>query len=82
MKKQRLTFQCGKCKRNFTFQKKITIEQEWIFQCPYCGTELLLKLEPFRKKPTNLIRGASNTEESLEWEYDFPAVILTQPRTL
>lgn len=80
MKKQRLTFQCGKCTRKFSFQREITSEQEWIFKCPYCTTELLLKLEPFKKKKTTLVRGEGHADEILEWEYEFPPVIATQPR--
>jgi DNA-directed RNA polymerase subunit RPC12/RpoP len=80
MKKQRLTFQCGKCTRKFSFQKEITPEQEWFFKCPYCGTELLLKLEPFKKKKITLVKGGSNADESPEWDYEFPPVIATQPR--
>lgn len=81
MKKQRLTFKCGKCTRNFSFQKEITAEQEWFFTCPYCGAELLLKLEPFKKKkPMNIHRGAETENESTEWEYVFPEVIPASPR--
>lgn len=80
-KKERLTFKCGKCTRNFSFQLEITAEQERFFKCPYCGTELLLKLEPFKKKkPTTIRRGEGRADETIEGEYEFPAVILTQPR--
>lgn len=79
-KKQRRTFKCGKCTRNFSFQKKITAEQEWFFKCPYCGTELILKLEPFKKKKTTLVRGEGRADETLDWDYEFPPVIATQPR--
>lgn len=82
MKKQRLTFKCGKCTRNFSFQKEITAEQEWFFKCPYCAAELRLKLEPFKKKPANILRGEGRADETveIEGEYEFPAVILTEPR--
>ncbi len=43
--------------------------------------ELLLKLERFKKKkPTNILRGDSNADETVAWEYVFPAVIPAQPR--
>lgn len=80
--KKRLTFQCGNmaCKRKFSFQQKISEEQELLFTCPFCGTELILKLEPFRKRKKIVIRGEGDEAESSEWEYTFPEVILTQPR--
>lgn len=79
--KKRLTFKCGKCLRNFSFQKEITAEQEWFFTCPFCGTELLLKLEPFKKKkPTNVHRGEGTEGDSAEWEYVFPEVIEAEAR--
>ncbi|GJQ53125.1 MAG: hypothetical protein HKUEN02_19720 [Anaerolineaceae bacterium] len=78
--KKRLTFQCGKCKRNFSFQQEITEEQELLFACPYCGAELVLKLEPFKKRKKTTVRGEGNDAESFEWEYIFPDVIQSELR--
>lgn len=78
--KKRLTFQCGKCKRNFSFQQEITEEQELLFTCPYCGAELVLKLEPFKKRKKTTVRGEGNDAASSEWEYIFPDVIQTELR--
>lgn len=36
-------------------------------------------LDPFKKKKTTLVRRIGNADESLEWEYDFPQLIHTQP---
>lgn len=78
--KKRLTFQCGKCKEKFSFQREITAEQEIFFTCPFCGTELLLKLEPFRVRKMSALRGEGNDAESSEWEYVFPDVIQAELR--
>lgn len=81
MKKKRPTFQCGSCNRKFSFQKEITAEQEWIFTCPYCGTELSIRLEPYKVKTVPVLRGDPSPGDSQdEWDYNFPEVILAQPR--
>lgn len=76
--KKRLTFRCGKCTRTFSFTKDLTDEQELLFSCPFCGTELVLRLEPFRRKKITVTRGAG--DETTEWEYAFPDVIETEGR--
>lgn len=78
--KKRLTFQCAKCKRKFSFQQEITEEQELLFTCPFCGTELVLKLEPFKTRRRTTVRGEGNDAESSEWEYIFPDVIQAELR--
>lgn len=78
--KKKLTFQCAKCKRKFSFQRKITKEQELIFTCPFCGTELILKLEPFKTRKKTTVRGEGNDAESSELEYVFPDVIQAELR--
>lgn len=78
--KKRLTFQCAKCNRKFSFQQKITEEQELIFTCPFCGAELILKLEPFKTRKKTTVRGEGNDAESSEWEYLFPDVIQAELR--
>ncbi|MBV6393470.1 MAG: hypothetical protein KPEEDBHJ_02711 [Anaerolineales bacterium] len=79
--KKRLTFQCGNanCKRNFSFKREITEEQEFIFPCPFCNTELIVKLEPFKVRKKTFVRGEETHADSDEWEYAFPEVIPTQP---
>jgi predicted RNA-binding Zn-ribbon protein involved in translation (DUF1610 family) len=80
--KKRLTFQCGNaaCKRKFSFQQEISEKQELLFTCPFCGTELILKLEPYRKRKKSVIRGEGDGAETSEWEYIFPELILAQLR--
>ncbi len=78
--KKRLTFRCGKCTRIFSFQREISAEQELLFTCPYCGAELVLRLEPFRKKKITVMRGEGKQEESSEWEYAFPEVLEAEAR--
>jgi predicted RNA-binding Zn-ribbon protein involved in translation (DUF1610 family) len=63
-------------------QKEITEEQELIFACPFCETELLLKLDPFKKKKMDVLKSAYRgaEEQPEDWEYDFPEVIPAPPR--
>ncbi len=73
--KKRPTFKCGKCTQTFSFTKELTDEQELLFDCPFCGTELVLRLEPFRRKKITVARGEGRPEETGDWEYAFPDVI-------
>lgn len=76
--KKRLAFKCWNCKRSYTLFKEITEEQELIVPCPYCNAEAVVKLEPFKKKTIPTLRKAGDDEQSIGYEYDFPAVIPTQ----
>lgn len=78
--KKRFTFKCWNedCKRTYTLFKEITEEQELIVACPYCNAEAVVKLEPFKKKKTTVMRGAGDDDQSIGFEYDFPEVIPTQ----
>jgi NAD-dependent SIR2 family protein deacetylase len=80
--KKRLTFQCAKCNRTFSFQTEITDKQELLFTCPYCGAELVLRLQPFQKRKHSVMRGERNPEavSEAEWEYEFPEVLLSELR--
>lgn len=73
--KKRLTFRCGKCTQTFSFTKELTDEQELLFTCPFCGAELVLRLEPFRRKKITVARGEGQPEATPAWEYAFPDVI-------
>lgn len=83
--KKRLTFQCGKCERKFSFQREISDEQELIFDCPFCGVELVLKLDPFKRKKISALKSAVHGDAEAgeltdEWEYEFPDLIPALPR--
>lgn len=79
--KKRLTFRCAKCKNTFSFTKDLTDEQELLFTCPFCGAELVLRLEPFRSKKITVVRGEGGAaQETPAWEYAFPEVIETEFR--
>lgn len=78
--KKRFTFKCWNetCKRTYTLFKEITKEQELIVACPFCHAEGVVKLEPFRKKKTTVLRGDADDEQFIGFEYDLPEVIPTQ----
>ena len=75
---KRFAFKCWKCERKYTLFKSITKEQELIVQCPFCDSEAVVKLEPFKKKKMTVRRG--DDDQSIGYEYDFPEVIPTEER--
>ena len=74
----RLTFECWNCAKTYTLFKEITDQQEWIVGCPYCEQEAVVKLEPHKQSPLNVLRG--NDPEGAEYVYHFPKVIPTEKR--
>ena len=78
--KKRFTFKCWNhnCERTYTLFKEITAEQELIIQCPYCNSEAVVRLEPFKKKTSTVIRGTEDDEQAVGYEYVFPDVIPTE----
>lgn len=78
--KKRLTFQCGKCTRTFAFTPELTDKQELLFTCPFCGTELVLRLQPFRRKKITILRGEEQADEAAAWDYAFPDLLVAEVR--
>ncbi len=75
---KRFEFKCWKCERTYTLFREITDQQELFVACPYCNMEAVVKLDPFRKNPTILIRGTKDKEKSLGDELQLPDIIPTQ----
>jgi len=76
---KRLTFKCcnTKCKRTYTLFREITNEQALIVACPYCNTEAVADLKPYRTK--TVMRGGNAAGQALGDQFQFPDVIPTQP---
>ena len=78
--KKRFTFQCWNCEKTYTLFREITKEQKISVACPYCNTEAVVDLDPFRKekKVVSLVRGEGDEEQSLGVELELPEIIPTQ----
>lgn len=75
----RRKFACWQCKRQYSLYQEITDQQELIVPCPYCGAEAVVKLEPYKKEITTILRGGNEAGPAAGCEYQFPEVIPTQP---
>jgi len=76
--KKRFAFKCWSCNRKYTLSKEITDKQELIVACPFCNAEAVVKLESYKKKSKSILRGDTDNEQAIGYEYQFPDVIPTQ----
>lgn len=77
---KRFEFKCWKCERTYTLFREITNQQELFVGCPYCNTEGVVKLDPFRKQTKTVLRGKNAAEASLGDELQLPDILPTQKR--
>ena len=77
-KTKRRTFECWNCKRTYTLLREITKEQILSVACPYCDSEAVVDLKPFRKVKKVVMRGNSEDEQNLSEELELPDVLPTQ----
>ena len=54
---KRLRLQCWNCFKSYFETLDISDRQIFIVKCPYCSTEAVLDLKPYRRQPINVIRG-------------------------
>jgi uncharacterized Zn finger protein len=78
--KKRLKFKCWHCTRKYSLQREIGGEQALMVACPFCGKEGVVQLEQYKKKKTiSVLRGENSPSEEIEFEFQLPEVITTQP---
>jgi DNA-directed RNA polymerase subunit RPC12/RpoP len=77
MKPKRFTFKCWNCDRKYTLLREITEEQTLMVACPYCNTEGVVDLDPFRKKVKPVMRGEEKVGNDMLEELDLPEVLPT-----
>ena len=75
---KRFEFQCWNCKRTYTLFREITDQQELFVACPYCNSEAVVKLDPFRKETKTVMRSTKSTDACLGKELQLPDIIPTQ----
>ena len=76
--KKRFTFKCWNCSRTYTLLREITKEQILTVACPYCNTEAVVDLKPFRKEKKVVMRGNGKDEQNLGEEFELPDILPTQ----
>ena len=78
--KQRLQFRCWSCERVFSLLVELYEYPERLSQCPYCGKELMIKLNPFPPPPSPTFRnGNGNGHSDPQGGAAFPEVMTTYP---
>jgi len=77
---KRLTFTCWKpkCRKKYTLFREITGEQELIVACPYCLTEGVVDLAPYRKPGRIVLRGVAASATASDFEIILPDVVPTR----
>ena len=78
--KKRFTFLCWKCQKTYTLYREITEEQELIVACPFCNTEAVVDLQPFRKVKKEIFRSIDLSEVAPVFELKLPEIIPTSER--
>jgi len=76
--KKRFKFQCWNCKRTYTLFREITEEQTLTVACPYCNTEAVVDLKPYRKETKTVLRREGDAEQNLGEELQLPDILPTQ----
>lgn len=76
--KKRLKFQCWNCRKTYTLLREIEDLQKLIVACPYCNTDAVVDLDPFRKPTVTPFRGGNASQTSLGTELDLPETLPTQ----
>lgn len=76
---KRLKLQCWNCQKTYFETLEITDQQEVIVRCPYCRTEAVVNLKPYRKQTKTVFRGENKDPQSNE-EFNLPDVLPTKER--
>jgi len=86
--KKRFTFKCWNCNRTYTLQREITDQQVLTVACPYCNSEGVVDLDPYRKEIKNVMKNITvmrdvSSDDSIdestnaEEELDLPDILPT-----
>jgi len=57
MERQRLSFQCCGCDRDFGQTIALNDGDELLLECPFCGEKCKVDIEPHRNKVVEIMRG-------------------------
>lgn len=75
---KRIKFKCWNCERVYSLLREIKDELRLIEECPFCGSECVVNLAPWRSEATTIFKGSANDEAALGDALDLPDVLPTQ----
>jgi len=76
--KKRLKFECWNCDTVFSLLLETDEKPDLVSECPYCSEEVLIELEPHRKKWTTIFRADSQGDSKILSDDAFPEIIPTK----
>jgi DNA-directed RNA polymerase subunit RPC12/RpoP len=80
--KKRLKFECWNCDRVFSLLLETDEKPDLISECPYCAEQVIIELEPYRKKEKAVFMRQNGEKSGIQTTEVFPDVIPTkQPET-
>ena len=75
---KRLKFNCWNCSKTYTLFQEITNEQTLLVACPFCSSEAVADLKPFRKPKVSVFRGTEPAKQNTDIELQLPETLPTQ----
>jgi DNA-directed RNA polymerase subunit RPC12/RpoP len=75
---KRYKFQCWNCPKVYFQSLEITDQQEIIVACPYCRSEAVVNLRPYRKKTRTVFRREEDSDRESEEEFQSPEIFPTR----
>jgi DNA-directed RNA polymerase subunit RPC12/RpoP len=75
---QRLKFECWNCRRDFSLFLETAEKPDLISECPYCASEVLIELDPYRQKQTSLFKSLDDKQPAVSGSSEFPELIPTK----
>ena len=80
--KKRPKFKCYNCQRIYEITLTIEDEQpQLIITCPYCNSESVVDLAPWRPKSTLVAKGGKTETATEFFTLELPDVLPTQPKS-
>ena len=61
--RQRVTFQCWHCQRNYSLSLDLVGKPTLSPECPYCGKTGVVDLDPYREDKTGVFRTDAEAEQ-------------------
>ena len=75
--KKRLNFKCWKCQLNYSLLRELEGKPKFAVECPFCGEEGIVDLNPYRQDSIEVFRSGISDKEPSGTALNFPDVIAT-----
>lgn len=78
---KRLTFKCcnSKCQREYSLLFNLQGRPKLAVECPYCSTEAIADLDPFRDNCVEVFKGDKSDKSHISNGLNLPNIIPTTP---